>query len=57
VHGADALEPGPAGGGNASAAARIVNALPAVCAAAPGVLTPLDLPLIPGAGAPPRGPR
>jgi len=53
VHGADALEPGPAGGGNASAAARIVNALPAVCAAAPGVLTPLDLPLIPGAGSPP----
>jgi len=49
VHGADAFEPGPAGGGNASAAGRIVNAVPAVCAAAPGVLTPLDLPPITGA--------
>jgi hypothetical protein len=46
VHGADAFEPGPAGGGNASAAARIVNALPAVCEAAPGVLTALDLPAL-----------
>ena len=49
VHGADAFEPGPAGGGNASAAARIVNAIPAVCAAAPGVRTALDLPPITGA--------
>lgn len=44
VHGEDSHEPEPAGGGNASAANRIVNAIPAVCAAPPGVLTPLDLP-------------
>jgi hypothetical protein len=49
VHGDDACEPGPAGGGNASAANRIVNSIPAVCDAEPGVLTPLDLPLITGA--------
>lgn len=49
VHGHDAVEPGPAGGGNGSAANRIVNAIPAVCAAAPGILTPLDLPGITGA--------
>lgn len=44
VHGEDSHEPGPAGGGNASAANRIVNLIPAVFAAAPGVLSPLDLP-------------
>jgi len=49
VHGADPHEPGPAGGGNATAANRIVNAVPAVCAAPPGILTPLDLPPINGA--------
>jgi hypothetical protein len=49
IHGDDASEPGPAGGGNASAANRIVNCIPAVCHAPPGVLTPLDLPLITGA--------
>lgn len=49
VHGADAHEPGPAGGGNASAANRIVNAVVAVCEAPAGVLTPLDLPAINGA--------
>lgn len=49
VHGADRFEPGPAGGGNASAACWIVNALPAVCAAAPGVVTVLNLPRISGA--------
>jgi hypothetical protein len=27
---------------------RAVNAIPAVCAAKPGLLSPLDLPLIPG---------
>jgi 4-hydroxy-tetrahydrodipicolinate reductase len=27
-------------------ATRIVNAIPAVCAAPPGLLTPLDLPLV-----------
>jgi hypothetical protein len=49
VHGHDAIEPGPAGGGNCSAATRIVNAIPAVCAAGPGILTALDLPPITGA--------
>jgi len=37
-----------AGGGNATAANRIVNALPAVIDAAPGPVHPLDLPLIDG---------
>ncbi len=49
VHGTEPGEPGAAGGGNATAANRIVNAIPAVCAAAPGPLSPLDLPLITGA--------
>lgn len=49
VHGHDAIEPGPAGGGNGTAANRIVNAIPAVCAAASGILSPLDLPPITGA--------
>jgi hypothetical protein len=31
-------------------ATRIVNAIPTVCAAAPGLLTPLDLPLVTGRG-------
>jgi hypothetical protein len=29
---------------------RILNAIPAVCAAAPGVLSTLDLPLVTGRG-------
>lgn len=49
VHGEDHYEPGAAGGGNASAANWIVNALPGVCAAAPGVLTVFDLPQVSGA--------
>jgi hypothetical protein len=49
IHGEDAHEPGPAGGGNASAANRIVNAVPAVCAAAAGIVSVLDLPPITGA--------
>lgn len=49
LHGHDAVEPGPAGGGNATAANRIVNAIPFVCAAAPGIISPLDLPPITGA--------
>jgi len=49
VHGHDSIEPGPAGGGNGSAANRVVNAIPAVCAAEEGILTPLDLPPINGA--------
>ena len=50
AHGEDPVEPGAAGGGNASAAAWIVNAIPAVCAGKPGVLTAFDLPQINGAG-------
>ena len=49
VHGEDHFEPGAAGGGNASAANWVVNALPAVCAARPGVVTVLDLPRVTGA--------
>ena len=49
VHGTEPGEPGAAGGGNATAANRIVNAIPAVVAAPPGPLTPLDLPPISGA--------
>ena len=40
----------PADAGNATAVGRIVNAIPAVCAAPPGVVGPLDLPLITGRG-------
>lgn len=49
VHGTEPGEPGAAGGGNASAANRIVNAIPAVCAAPAGILGPFDLPPITGA--------
>jgi hypothetical protein len=49
VHGHDSVESGPAGGGNASAAAWLVNAIPGVCAAPPGIVTVLDLPRITGA--------
>jgi hypothetical protein len=49
VHGTEPGEPGAAGGGNATAANRIVNAIPAVVAAAPGAVGPLDLPPITGA--------
>jgi hypothetical protein len=49
VHGTEPGEPGAAGGGNASAANRIVNAIPAVCAAPPGPVSPVDLSLITGA--------
>lgn len=48
LHAHDHFEPGAAGGGNASAACWLVNALPAVTVAAPGVLTLLDLPGIDG---------
>jgi hypothetical protein len=40
----------PAEGGNATAAGRMVHAIPAVCAAAPGPVHPLDLPLVVGHG-------
>jgi hypothetical protein len=39
-----------AGGGNATAAARIVHAIPQVCAAVPGILDALAVPLPPGRG-------
>ena len=37
-------------GGLVGTAARLVNAIPAVCEAAPGLLSVLDLPLVPGRG-------
>ena len=37
-------------GGVVLTATRIVNAIPAVCAAAPGQLSALDLPMITGRG-------
>ena len=40
----------PAEGGNATAAARLVNAIPAVCAAPPGILGALGLPTPTGRG-------
>ncbi len=49
IHAEDGHEPGPAGGGNATAANRIVNAIVAVCDAKPGIVTALDLPPITGA--------
>jgi hypothetical protein len=49
VHGTEPGEPGAAGGGNASAANRIVNAIPAVIAAAAGPVSALDLPAVTGA--------
>jgi hypothetical protein len=49
IHGTEDGERGAAGGGNATAANRIVNAVPAVCQAAPGLVHPLDLPPISGA--------
>jgi hypothetical protein len=49
LHAEDRFEPGAAGGGNASAASWVVNAIPGVCAAEPGVLTWLDLSPISGA--------
>lgn len=43
VHGTEHGEPGAAGGGNASAANRIVNAIPDVVAADPGIVHPLTV--------------
>jgi 2,4-diaminopentanoate dehydrogenase len=40
----------PAEGGNATAAGRLVHSIPAVCAAKPGPVHPLDLPLVIGKG-------
>lgn len=49
VHGDDHFDGGAAAGGNATAANRLVNAIPAVCAAKAGIVSPLDLPGISGA--------
>ena len=38
------------GGGCLATGMRVLNAIPAVCAAAPGILSALDLPVIPGHG-------
>jgi 4-hydroxy-tetrahydrodipicolinate reductase len=38
------------GGGCLATGMRVFNAIPAVCAAAPGILSALDLPVIPGRG-------
>jgi hypothetical protein len=38
------------GGGCLATGMRVVNAIPAVCAAEPGIISSLDLPLIPGRG-------
>ena len=46
VHGVEHDEPGAAGGGNAVAANRLVNAVPGVCDAPPGILGPADLPAV-----------
>lgn len=43
VHGHDPVEPGAAGGGNSSAANRLVNAIPAIVAAKPGIVSAIDL--------------
>ena len=48
-HAEDHYEPGAAGGGNASAANWIVNAIPGVASADAGIVTLLDLPWIDGA--------
>ena len=50
VHGTEPGEPGAAGGGNATAANRIVNAIPQVVAAEPGIVHPLDMGSLVAAG-------
>lgn len=49
IHATDGTD-NPADGGNATAAARLVNAIPAVVAADRGVLGTLDLPTVVGGG-------
>lgn len=44
------LDGDPNAGGCLSTGMRAVNAIPAVCAASPGMLSPLDLPLVAGRG-------
>jgi hypothetical protein len=49
IHGTEPGEPGAAGGGNATAANRVVNAIPAVCESPAGPISALDLPPVTGA--------
>ena len=49
IHATDGTD-NPADGGNATAAARLVNAIPALVAAEPGVKGTLDLPPVMGGG-------
>lgn len=49
LHAADHFDPGAGGGGNATAANWIVNAIPGVCAAPAGIVTTFDIPAINGA--------
>jgi hypothetical protein len=44
-HSDDPYKPGPGAGGNATAACRLVNAIPYVCAAPAGVVTAISVPL------------
>ena len=55
VHGTEHGEPGAAGGGNATAANRIVNAIPEVCDAEPGIVHPLDVARVVASGQVRRG--
>ncbi|MGI9277794.1 MAG: NAD(P)H-dependent amine dehydrogenase family protein [Endozoicomonas sp.] len=48
IHAADHHENGPASGGSATAANRVVNLVPAVCEAKPGLLSVNDVPMVNG---------
>ena len=48
LHASDHYEKGPASGGSATAANRVVNLVPAVCAARPGLLSVNDVPMVNG---------
>ena len=45
VHAEDRFKPGPGGGGNATAACRLVNAVPALCDAPPGIVSGISIPM------------
>lgn len=45
VHSEDPFKPGPGGGGNASAACRLVNAISFVCDALPGIVPGIAVPM------------
>ncbi|MET0271158.1 MAG: hypothetical protein ABW173_12105, partial [Sphingomonas sp.] len=50
VRSEDPRDPGPASGGNATAACRLVNAIPAVCAAPSGLVEAASIPLAAAGG-------